>query len=218
MFVGAALLCAAFGLTFTANHNCDYVVLTATPDNNANITETFNRGIWKGELDGETVHECGVFHGRYQNEPVGFYWLLAKAFSVFSDAHAIFLMVVLLRLASPSVRNDTSEEMRENVKQVPGNIALQAFLLSLYSGLTLLMIPSAACHTNSQDPFGYHDTTCSLARGAYLAIAAICTWFVAGIVFSVVAMRGEDEREEEDPSSTTEPLLFTGYPMAGAVV
>lgn len=180
-FIPVILGWAALFLTMLGNVWCKFVSYTVTGGLPSNITSTeeIHYGIFlRGERfinsNGDMKEGCSSYPD-YQDYDSK--WITSKAFSIIvgvAGAFALFFGMWSTCL-SPS----------ENAWRIIGPLFI---LLSLFQGLTLLVLGSNMCDGQSmnqrleQDYGLTFDDSCSLSMGANMCIASTTLWFVAGAI------------------------------------
>ena len=127
-------------------------------------------------------------------------WKAARAF----DAIVLIggLIYIILGAIS-SCCGPTKVERPDNI------VGVCLLLLSLFSGLTLLVLDSSLCKDNvllgEISRFTFNNQ-CELSTGANCIMSATVFWFVAALC-SLMATRGKSEDDEVEGRGTMEPLI-----------
>ena len=171
LMAGAAFLCS-----MVASYTCYFVRIK---DSSTGTDIYYSNGIWYGE--DPATRQCESYSG----ESVDTKWKSARAFAVLVTIFGSFAMLNLCCMA-----HAPPSAMRRAMYGV-GSLCTWNVL---WSGLTLLLLPSNACK-------GRQDASCSRDTGANLAIAGTVLWFVAGCMMAprpddMEALQAEENRKK----------------------
>lgn len=191
----------AFLLTLIGSMRCDFLKFTAI---NQSFTDHF--GVWRyaqwiRATNGEQVWWYAGCFGYSDNVVIDSKWKAARAFHVIVGIGG--LLFFFLSAFSACIG------FNEKVGRPHVFVGVCLLLLSLFSGLTLLILDSNLCKSNVllgqlMNDILFNDQ-CELSTGANCFISATVFWFAAALC-SLKASRSKSEVVEKE-EGLDEPLI-----------
>lgn len=191
----------AFVLMWIGGLNCNFVEFTDILGSSAPMTRTF--GVWMySSWALVATNEGTMIVKTCQGYPDGIEadatWTTARAFSVISFFFALFVLVIKCCASCNTGTEAPSERL----------VPPMYLLLSLATGLTLLLLDSKICKDNPLLAFGdfVWPSTCSLGTGAKCIISSTVFWAAAALSGFQEQQALKEESNAVQPVSLTEPL------------
>ena len=146
---------------------------------------------WLASGGGLYVFESCLYYPEEQE--IDSMWKTAQAFAIIAFIMGLFVMIASCVFAC-------AQDENANVSTARAWLAPNYLLLTLFQGLTLLLLNSNACKDNflvqgatATNPTANFPETCSLNTGANLIISATVLWFAAALASFSAARTAKKE-------------------------
>lgn len=191
----------AFLLNLIGSFRCDFLKFTAINDSFTDHFGIWRYAQWVAATDGTQIFWFAGCFGYSDSVDIDSNWKAARAFSALVLIGG-FLFFMLSAYSSCIGFN-------EKVGRPHLAVGVSLLLLSLFSGLTLLVLDSNLCKSNVLLRQLFSDIIfpdqCELSTGANCFISATVFWFAAALC-SLTASRSKSE-EVEKVEGLDEPLI-----------
>mmetsp|Transcript_2890 Transcript_2890/g.6107 ORF Transcript_2890/g.6107 Transcript_2890/m.6107 type:complete len:214 (-) Transcript_2890:134-775(-) len=190
----------AFLLTLVGSARCDFIKFTSVDGTFTDHFGVWRYGQWAYLTTGE---QAWLYEGCFpyaDSVVIDSKWKAARAF----DAMVLIGGLLFFMMSAFSACLGKRTYTRPN-----GIVGVCLLLLSLFSGLTLLILDSNLCKNNvllgELFQFLFNDQ-CELSTGANCFISATVFWFAAALC-SLSASRSKSEENDEVEGGLTESLI-----------
>ena len=190
----------AFLLTLVGSARCDFIKFTSVDGTFTDHFGVWRYGQWAFLSNGQ---QAWLYEGCFpyaDSVAIDSKWKAARAF----DAMVLIGGLLFFMMSAFSACLGKRTYTRPN-----GIVGVCLLLLSLFSGLTLLILDSNLCKNNvllgELFQFLFNDQ-CELSTGANCFISATVFWFAAALC-SLSASRSKSEEEDEVEGGLTESLI-----------